>query len=188
MWIVPRLRLALARRPWLYWLAVAVCAAVVALQWNGARASMQRARDAWGTARPVVVAEVAAAPGDVVTLAVRSYPEAVVPPEAMAGAPEVAGPLRAARPLVAGQMVLPGDLLEAGTPPAGWVVLAVDPGHAPALAPGQAVAVFVAAQRACDGVVTAADVERIEAAVPPDCAAAAADALLSGSVVLARLP
>ena len=64
MSLLPRLRLALARRPWLYWLLVCVCGATVWLGLAAAHTRADRARTQWGTTRSVWVARTAIAAGD----------------------------------------------------------------------------------------------------------------------------
>ena len=78
MLLLSRLRLALARRPWLYWLFVAFCAAIVwsTLAANEAKLHDQRRR--WGETRRVWVATVDIARGDVVRSVARDYPVAMV--------------------------------------------------------------------------------------------------------------
>ena len=59
---VARVRHVLARRPWLYWLAVLVLAATAGLVVADAAAGVEAARRSWGATRPVVVAAVDVAP------------------------------------------------------------------------------------------------------------------------------
>jgi hypothetical protein len=82
---------------------------------------------------------------------------------------------------------VPFDLIGVDTVPTDWVVLAVPAQDAPAFVAGQGAAAFAGGVRACDGTVAGLSVDRVEVAFPPDCAAAITDALLAGSVVLARL-
>ena len=59
---VARVRHVLARRPWLYWLAVLRLAATAGLVVADAAAGVEAARRSWGATRPVVVAVVDVAP------------------------------------------------------------------------------------------------------------------------------
>ena len=69
MSLLPRVRLALARRPWLYWLCVAVCAAVVWFSVAAAQERVSAARDSWGTTRTVWVTTGEVAAGEAVVAA-----------------------------------------------------------------------------------------------------------------------
>ena len=62
MHVAARARLVLARRPWIYWLIVAVLAAMIALVVRGRVVELDEARRSRGDTRRVLVA---AAPCDV---------------------------------------------------------------------------------------------------------------------------
>lgn len=185
MWLLPRLRLALARRPWLYWLVVAVCGAILWLQWSRVHDAAEGARRSWGATRAVAVSVDSGHPGEPLHIELRDYPDAVVPRDALTQVP--AGAL-AARPVSAGAMLVPQDLVGADSVPADWVVLAVPAHEAPRFVAGQHAAAFAAGARACDGIVAGTSADHVEVAVPSECAASLTDLLLAGSVVLARLP
>ena len=55
---IPRLRMLLARRPWLYWLLVALMGLGVATQVHASVAAAQRARDHWGSTVTVLIANI----------------------------------------------------------------------------------------------------------------------------------
>lgn len=189
MWLLARLRLLLARRPWLYWLAVGLCAGSVWLTIHGSQARVEAERGSWGATITVWVAEENTEAGASIRAAPRGYPAAVVPPSAITEAPTGV----ARRSIADGEIVVEGDLAGDADPPIGWVVLAVAADLAPVLVPGDSVAVMGNGQRLCDGLVTAVATkapsgERIEIAVPADCAGATTTHLRAATVVLARLP
>ena len=64
--VMSRARWALARRPWLYWLAVGVLAVGAGLLVAEAVGAVDDARRRWGDERTVLVAERDAGPGEVV--------------------------------------------------------------------------------------------------------------------------
>ncbi|MBI4934856.1 MAG: hypothetical protein HY828_13320 [Actinobacteria bacterium] len=185
MWLLPRLRLVLARRPWLYWLVVAVCATIVWLQWSAVQSDAERARRSWGASRTVVVAIDTALTGEPLRVELRDYPVAMVPPDALTEAPPEAV---AAREVVAGSVLVPFDVLGDDDIPAEWVVLAVPSQDAPSFTRGQRAATFAGGVRTCDGIVDATTVDHVEVAVPSGCAATLTVDLFAGAVVLARLP
>jgi hypothetical protein len=185
MSLLPRLRLAFARRPWLHWVVIAICAIVVWAQLAAAQADATRAREKWGTSRTVWVAAADAAPGEPVTAGARQYPLAMVPVAALATSP--VQPV-AARHIAAGAVLVVDDLAGATSVPVGWVVLGVPATGVPSLTTGQEVAIFAAGQRVCDGITSSSGTELVEVGVPPDCAGPLSARLLEGSVVLARLP
>jgi hypothetical protein len=185
MSLLPRLRLAFARRPWLHWLVIAICALVVWAQLAAAQAGATRARAKWGSSRTVWVAAGDAAPGESFIAGARQYPLAMVPVAALATPP--VQPV-AARHIVAGAVLVVDDLVGATSIPDGWVVLGVPATGVPSLITGQGVAIFAAGRRVCDGVTSSGGTELVEVGVPPDCAGPLSARLLEGSVVLARLP
>jgi hypothetical protein len=186
MRVLPRLRLLLARRPWVRWLVVALCAAVVALQLLAAQGALERERQRWGTPRTVWVAEARTPAGG--PLAARSveWPEAIVPADAVGQLP--ASPV-AAREVFEGQVVIGADIAGDRTVPSGWAVFAVPVDGLPALAPGAAVAAFTGGTLLCAGRVApgTGDPTVAEVAVPHDCAPGVAAALANGELVLARV-
>ena len=173
MSVLPRMRLELARRPWLYWLFAGACAALAWASVAGAQSAADHARQQWGTSRTVYVAAHALGPGDVLAVERREYPRAMVPVSAVSATTEGA---LVARPIAAGTEAVPAD----------WAVFAVDATGAPALVPGDGVGVFGQGARWCDGVVARANAEVVEVAVPPSCAEAVSAEVAVGGVVLAR--
>jgi hypothetical protein len=190
MSLLPRVRLALARRPWLYWLAVGLCAAGVWFGVAGAQAQVAHARDGWGRTRRVWVADGDVAAGAAVHATAADYPVAMLPSSALTSAP---GEAMAARSVADGEVLVADDLADDRSTPTGWLAFAVPADGAPALLVGDHVAVFGSGERWCDGIVAAAtgavdgmvDV-MVEVAVPPDCASALSAQLALDAVTLAR--
>lgn len=187
MYVLPRLRLAVARHPWGHRAVVALLAGLVALGVHQAESAADRARAAWGATRPVVVVLGDTDAGDPVRVEVRRYPSAMVPTAALREPPD--RPL-ALHPLAAGEMLTADDLIGAGTVPHGWHSFAVPADAAPALAPGAPVGVFAGGRHLCNGVATAAGAAgdgHVEVAVPANCAEATSVAVDAGDVVLSRV-
>ncbi len=188
MSLLPRVRLALARRPWLYWLCVAVCAAVVWFSVAAAQERVSAARDSWGTTRTVWVTTGEVAAGEAVVASPREHPLAVVPAAALRSLPADAV---AARSIATGEVLVADDLAGESLAPSGWVVFAVPADAAPTLAVLDRVVVFGSGQRWCDGIVVASaevETEVVEVAVAPGCAADLSAQLALGATTLARLP
>ena len=61
---MPRLRMFMARRPWLHWVLVAILAAGVAAIVAAELADVRRQRDAWAKTIDVIVAERDVVPGE----------------------------------------------------------------------------------------------------------------------------
>lgn len=196
-----RIRLELARRPWMYWTFAAVCALVAWWSVHAAAAAADRARLRWGAQRTVLVATRDLAPGDRLAVERREYPAAMVPATALT--PAVLGQSGpngdgvAARAVPEGSVLVDLDLVGDTAPPSGWVVFATGAGGSPALQPGDRVAVFGEGHRWCDGRIVVGTlgvgrhdgqvtVQPLEVAVPPDCADAVSGILIGSGIVLAR--
>lgn len=190
MRLLPRLRLLLARRPWLYWLVVGLCAAVVWWSLSAAADGVEAERARWGATQRVWVTAAPVAAGSPVAAVAREYPQAMVPASAVTAEPSGV----AAHALAADEVVVQGDVAaEGGLAPADWLVFAVPGAGGPSLVEGDAVAIFGSGQRWCDGVVvgvidSAVDGRTAEVAVPPDCAPSVSAQLALGAVTLARAP
>ncbi|MGZ4765698.1 MAG: hypothetical protein ACXVH5_07050, partial [Ilumatobacteraceae bacterium] len=63
MHVLARIRLMVARHPWVYWLVISALAGVVALGAARAMAAVDAARRSWGEQEAVWVASAAAEPG-----------------------------------------------------------------------------------------------------------------------------
>lgn len=187
MLLVSRLRLAMARRPWIYWLFVACCAALIWSLLASAQRGLDRERQRWGTTQRVFVATVDLAIGDRVQAEARDYPLAMLPQSAIAVLPD--GTL-AARSISAGEVIVEaavGDDPDSGLPH-DWVTFAVDRGHTPTLSAYDPVALFGLGERWCDGLVVGLADDVVDIAVPPSCAGAISSQVAAGELVIGRLP
>jgi hypothetical protein len=188
MWLLPRLRLALARRPWSYWLLVAFAAAFAWWQITSLHDDARHARDAWGRRVDVWVARSDASRGGIVDAERRTLPAAAVPVTVL---DELMPDQVAARDIAAGAVLVPGDVSTARVGEGSVIVAIV--ATAPALVPGDDVTVFDGGRAVCDGVVDAPPARddldaSIELAVPPECAAALSASGLDGDLLVGRRP
>ncbi len=182
MLLLSRLRLALARRPWLYWLFVACCAAIVWSTLAANQAKLDDQRNKWGETRRVWIAAVDIAPGDIVRSVGRDYPVAMVAASAINEQPVL---VIAATRISAGEVLVAADIDEvANVLPPDWVVFALSNDNTPTLHERDAVAVFGSGQRWCDGVVVAVGDDTINVGVPPTCADAVSVQVASGALVV----
>lgn len=179
-----------ARRPWVHWVLVATLASATATEFAGRLGEVAEARDAWGTTRPVLVAAVAAAPGEQLVVDVADVPAAVVPPGAI--------PAERASGLIARQYVGPGEMIteadvagsgELALVPPGWLAVPVAESPPSGAAPGERV------QLVSDGMVIAPDAvvagrhdDITLIAVPGDVAPVVPAAAQAGSLVVLRAP
>jgi hypothetical protein len=186
MLLLSRLRLALARRPWLYWLFVACCAAIVWSTLAANRAKLDDQRRRWGETRRVWIASVDIAPGDIVRGVTRDYPIAMVAASAIS---ELPTGVIAMTSIAAGEVLVAADIDEmvGDGLPADWVVFALSKDNTPSLHQGDAVAVFGSGQRWCDGVVVAVGDDTIDVGVPPTCADAVSVQIAAGAILLATV-
>ena len=185
MSVLPWLRMLFARRPWLYWLIVGMCAVAVWSSVARAQAQVTRERDSWGTTRRVWVVNGPIAAGDRLQATAKNYPIAMVPPSAMSSLP--AGAV-AARTLAAGEVVVTADIADHGTVPADWVVFAIPADGTPTLIAGDAVTVLGSGQVWCDGTAAKVSELTVEVAVPIECAAAMSAQVALDAIILARRP
>jgi hypothetical protein len=186
------LRRLLARRPWVYWLVVTSAALATAITVQHRVAAVDEARDAWGDARPVLVARTDTAAGGVLEVDVRELPSAVVPAAALDD--PGAGPLIARQDVVAGEIVTARDVGRGGDGPAallpdGWAAVPI------LESPPLGAAVGARVRIVGDGVVLAPeaivigyhdDVSLI--AVPADVAPMVAAGAQAGGVAVVLLP
>lgn len=178
------------------WIAVALAAAVAAVQVSALGADAEARRRAWGDAVPVVVAVRDLAAGRVVgagDVRVERWPDAVVPAAAL-GDPPVGATLLA--DVVAGEAlvasrVAPGGLGRvAALVPPGWraVAVPVSAGFgavAPPLTVGDRVDVLAPDLVAERAVVVAVDDDAVTVAVPAGDAPGVAEAAATAVVTLA---
>lgn len=187
MHLLARLRVELARRPWIYWLVVAALAALVALGVAHALARVDAARRAWGQQVTVWVAVADAEPGQPVVARRAVMPRAAVPARVATGDPTRAV---ARQRIAAGAVITTFDVVvpgPAGLIPDGWVAIAapVTTGH---FADGDRVVVFAADRSLGDGVVVDHTDSDVMVAVPAAIAGDLAASVLAGSVVIALAP
>ncbi len=190
MHVAARARLALARRPWIYWAVVAVIAILVAFAVNGRLADVDAARNEWGATRTVVVADRQIEPGDPVGGRLVDLPIAALPDDALTDIPPGA---RARQRAAEGEVLTILDVASSPGPAAlaepGTVVVGLtDP-----MSRGVSVALQV--QVAADGLIltdaaTVVDVvdDVIFVAVRPDDAPSVAAAAQQGIASLIYLP
>lgn len=187
-----RLRHVLARRPWLYWLAVLAVAAGAGLAVADAVAAVGDARRAWGVERTVLIATRDAAPGEPLDGVVEGQPRPVpmIPDAALTEAPAGAV-LR--QHVSAGEIAVEADVTPTAAPqaliPPGWQGVAVSERVPTGAAVGDRVAVASGGVvLAGDAVVVAARGEAVLVAVPAPEAAAVAAAVSAADVALLLHP
>lgn len=83
MHVTARARRFLARRPWVYWLVVALIATTIALVVRAQLGAVDDARAAWGRTRRVLVADVMLEPGGMAEVTGVELPEAMIPDGAL---------------------------------------------------------------------------------------------------------
>ncbi len=187
-----RLRHVLARRPWLYWLGVAVIAVAIGLGAVRAASSVDDARRAWGTTRQVAVATADLAPGDPLVghVELRPRPVPMVPATAVT---ELVAGARARQRVSVGEILVAPDVVASAAPqaliPSGWSAVAV----AEAVPSGAAVGDHIAAASggvvvAQEGIVVGQRDDAVLVAVPDADAAAVAAASAAGDVSLLLRP
>jgi hypothetical protein len=187
-----RARHVLARRPWLYWLAVVLVAVAAAVAAARGAATVDAARRSWGTTREVVVATADLAPGDALAghVELRARPTPMVPADALA---EVDAAARTRQRVVAGEILVAPDVAPTGAPqdliPAGSVAVAVSEAVPSGAAVGDRVSpasggILLAA----DGVVVGHSGEAVLVAVPADVAPVVAAASAAGDLALLLQP
>jgi hypothetical protein len=128
MSLAARLRVVLARSPWLYWTIVAGLAACAGLLVMRAADSAAAARDEWGETQRVLVAARDVAPGDAVAAAaeIRTLPTAMVPAGALG---DVDAAAVARQRIAVGEVIVAHDVSPASAPqsliPDGWLAAAI---------------------------------------------------------------
>ncbi len=202
---MPRLRIFMARRPWLHWVLVVLLAAGVAAIVAAQLADVRRQRDAWGTTIDVIVAERDVVPGEPMlgTFVVRSVPVGLAPSTVLTRMP---GAATATQEIARGEMIVAADIApersQLALLPSQWLAIRVvvesDPSASAsqvAAASGPARATFVVGDAAAilaDGAIIAPDaiVLGVESGVvvigvPSDVAAAVARAVSQRAAVIA---
>lgn len=132
MHVAARARLLLARRPWLYWLAVAVLATSTALLVHQRITALDDARRSWGETRRVLVARDALTPGGPLLTDEVELPNAAIPRDALAELPEGA---RLRQHVTIGEVLTTSDVTARPGPaaraPRGTVVVGISDPLAP---------------------------------------------------------
>lgn len=189
---VARFRHVLARRPWLYWVAVLALAAAAGWVAAGAASALDDARTRWGTTHEVVVATVDIAPGEPLAgnTTVRDLPTPAVPIRALDELPVDA---RARQRVTAGEVVVEADVVATAGPqaliPDGWSAIAVAEAVPSGAAVGDAVrAVAGGIVLAADAVVVGQRADAIVVAVPAEDAPQVAMAATTGELSLLLEP
>jgi hypothetical protein len=192
MSIAARLRLGLARSPWLYWAIVGVLAGTAGLLVMRAASGVDAARQSWGETRLVFVAGQAIEPGGPLDGSVsrREMPAPVVPVDAVT---ELDADAVARQRIAAGEIVVAHDVSPAAAPqsliPNGWLAVAVAEPVASGAAVGDNVAVATGGiVVATDGLVVGVVGEALLVAVPADEAAQVAQAASTGEVAVLIRP
>ena len=192
MSVPARVRLVLARSPWLYWVLVAALAATAGVFMLRAAAGVEAARRSWGDERAVLVAARAVAPGQALAAAVqrRQLPSPMVPADALADVPDDAV---ARQHIAVGEVVVAHDIAPGAPPqsliPTGWLAVAVAEPVASGARAGDAVTVASGGiVVAADGIVVAAGAEALVVAVPAEHAPLVAQAAAAGDVAVLLQP
>jgi hypothetical protein len=192
MSIVARLRLGLARSPWLHWAIVAALAGSAGLLVMRAANGVEAARESWGETRPVFVARQTIEAGMPLDGAVteRDAPSPIVPRDAVT---ELDVSATARQRIAAGEMLVTHDVSPSGAPqsliPAGWLAVAVAEPVASGAAVGDAVSVATGGiVVAADGLIVGLAGEALLVAVPGDEAAQVAQAASTGDVAVLIRP
>ena len=187
MHVFARIRLVMARHPWIYWTVIAVIAGGVAMGTGRAMAGVDAQRRSWGEQTTVWVTPRAIEPGQPIGASARLVPLTMVP----AGAVEVAPDHAVARQRIgAGEIITDIDVAAsgpAGLIPDGWLAFAVPmpTGH---WAVGDHVRVYAADQFVAAGVVVDQGDSESMVAIPVESAPAMASALQADTVTLALTP
>lgn len=116
-----RLRLIVARHPWLRWGFVALPALVVGITVTTSTADMDQRRRAWGELRPVVVARQTLAPGDRVLdddVIVEDRPVALIPVNALSDMTFLTTDTRLWQWVAAGEVLTSHDVTGRSSPSA----------------------------------------------------------------------
>lgn len=113
--VLPALRLALARSPWIRWLVIAAAAMTSGWLVLGQLQAVEEARQSWTQPRTVFVAVLDHAAGDVLVVEERSLPQAAVPSSALLEAPDASV---ARQRIGAGEVVTLADVASGSGPAA----------------------------------------------------------------------
>jgi hypothetical protein len=183
-----RLRLVLARSPWLYWAIVATLAGCAGLLVMRAADSVAAARDHWGQARRVLVATREVQPGDPLVIAaeLRALPAPMIPVGALT---EIDAGAVARQHIATGEVVVAHDQSPTATPqsliPTGWLAAAIAERVPSGARVGDRVIVATGGVVIADeGLVVGLVGQGLLVAVPADAAAQVANAASTGDVAV----
>jgi len=185
MQVLPRCRLALARHPSIYWLAVTAVALALAAPIGIQQTRLRAQQRAWGHTTTVWVAVADADAGQPLRVQQREYPAAMVPAAAITVMPAGATAVHA---VADGEMLVETDLATSGPGglvPPGYVALAVPTAPGPHLGVGAPVRLYSNGNHLADGTIVATDDEQVVVAVPSAGAPSIAMAITDGVIVLA---
>ncbi len=187
MHVLARIRLTVARHPWVYWLTISALAGVVALGAERAMAGVDAARRSWGEQEAVWVASAAIEPGQPIHADRRQVPRALAPASAVIDDPVDDA---ARQHIASGEIITEPDLAAggaAGLIPDGWLAFAV-PAAVAHFAPGDHVRVYSVDQFVAAGVVVGRGESEVMVAIPIDAAPVMVTALLANTVAVALTP
>ena len=206
---MPRLRVFMARRPWLHWILVALLAAGIGAIVAAELADVRRQRDSWGKTIDVIVAERDVSPGEpmVGAFVVRTVPVGLAPSTVLTGVP---GAATATQEISRGEMIVEADIApersQLALLPPHWLAIRVvgESAQAASVSPmpstaeqaqAQAQAMFIVGDAAAvladgaiiapDAIVLAVESGVVVIGVPSDVAAAVARAVSQRSAVIA---
>ncbi len=179
----------LARRPWIYWTAVASVAIGLGTAVAGAVAAVDHERDSWGESARVYVATSPIAIGELIEVSAerREVPIAILPLSALRS---VTPGAVAVQRISAGEIIVGIDVSESDGPlallPNGWLAITIEWQIDVTLASGDSAAVMAGgAMIAPDAVVLAVLAGAVVIGVPEDVAPAVADAVNQRTAVIA---
>lgn len=175
-----RIRMLLARRPLLYWMAVTTVALVIGMSLRSAAAQAERQRDSWGSVSAVLVAEHRLGPGERLAgaVSVRNLPNALLAASALHALPAGA----TARQYIAeGEVLVALDVTPDSGPlsllPRDWLAIAIEEPNSTAFGIGDSAAVLAGGRIIAPiAVVLQVAVDGIVIGVPTDVAGAVAEA------------
>jgi hypothetical protein len=192
MSLAARLRLGLARSPWLYWAIVAALAGAAGLLVLRAASGVDAARESWGETRHVLVARQTIEQGAPLdgSVSTREVPSPVVPVDAVS---DLDAEAVARQRIATGEIVVAHDVSPSAAPqsliPAGWLAVAVSEPVASGAAVGDTVSVATGGiVVASDGLIVGVVGEALLVAVPADEAAQVAQAASTGDVAVLIRP
>jgi len=184
---MPRLRTLLARRPWIWWLGVALIAAALAASVAASVGRLDAARRTWGETASVVVAARDIAAGEPLVGESVELPLALIPATSMTVVPP--GSVAVQR-LARGEVVVEADITRSSGPaaflPDGWVAIAVEVPTTSYFGVGDpAVVLGDGATLAPRAIIAGVDDGRVVVGVPAEVAPAVAAALVEHTAVVA---